>query len=88
MAWTQQNKNTSDWTKKSKNTSNWNKQSKNTTSWTEQSKNTTNWANQSKQMGTSTFLLQENKDFLLLEDGSQIILTKTEHTDWANLTKN
>ena len=61
----------------------WTKQSKNTANWTGQSKNTASWVN------IAPLLLKENRDLLLLETGSAIILESETDTSptWSNITK-
>lgn len=64
--------------------STWNKQSKNTASWTDQTKNVSTYS------GGKGYLLQENGDFLLAEDGTFINISYyfTETTDWTKKVKN
>ena len=66
----------------------WTNQSKNSASYSNQSKNSASWGNQSK--GGNDFLLIENGSYLLLEIGNKIILEQSVAgaISWTNQNKN
>lgn len=72
------------WTKQAKNTDIWTNETENTASWTNETESPATWSN------NQGYLLMEDGDYLLQENGDKIVIAKfyTEDDTWTNETEN